>query len=126
VLCAAKALGIPAERKGTKAISFKIKLDAGDEPQEARILLDSGATANFVSQRWVKKTGLRNAGPPRRVNAIDGHAVMSYGNHMLKIRARDELRVIQTQKQVFEAVDLEGYDAILGWPWLQEVNPDIN
>jgi hypothetical protein len=39
---------------------------------------------------------------------------MSYGTYQLKIKARDESRELRTQKQAFEVVDLEGYDAILG------------
>jgi hypothetical protein len=27
---------------------------------------------------------------------------------------------------VFKAIDLEGYDAILGWPWLQAANPEVD
>jgi transposase InsO family protein len=88
--------------------------------------MDSGATANFVDQRWVKKCGLQNAGSPRQVEAIDGHRVLSYGNHQLKIQARDKKREVRTQLQAFEAVDLDGYDAILGWTWLYEVNPKVN
>jgi hypothetical protein len=114
VLCAAKALGIPAKREKPNAITFKVKLGAGKELQTACILIDSSATANFMDQYWVKKCRLQNAGSPRQVKAINGHRVLSYGNHQLKIQARDKKREVRTQLQAFKVVDLDGYDAILG------------
>ncbi|KAL2782393.1 hypothetical protein BJX66DRAFT_345873 [Aspergillus keveii] len=84
------------------------------------------ANARQLKTQDVKECGLQGAGSPRQVEAINGHKVISYGNHQLKIQAKDKKREVRTQLQAFEAVDLDGYDAILGWTWLYEVNPKVN
>jgi hypothetical protein len=54
----AKVLGIPVKREKPNTITFKVKLGMGKELQTTRILIDSGAIANFMDQHWVKKYGL--------------------------------------------------------------------
>jgi hypothetical protein len=36
------------------------------------------------------------------------------------------MRVSLGQILLLLAIDISGYDLILGWPWLNSVNPDVN
>ena len=40
--------------------------------------------------------------------------------------AKDTGRLKRTTTQTWEAVDIAGYDAILGFPWFKSVNPEID
>ena len=76
---AAEALGVPSN--GTRGQALVIwtlcKTPAGD--QTLKVLVDSGAQANFISQRWAKAYLPESARPPRWVTALDDHRITSYG-----------------------------------------------
>jgi Reverse transcriptase (RNA-dependent DNA polymerase). len=108
------------------AIAFHIEITTPQGPVNAWALMDSGAESNFISQRWVKEHLPDETSMPRRVKALDGHEISAYGHRILEVIAEDNNGMRRTQSHGFEAVDIEGYDAILGYPWLQEINPDPN
>src|SRR5712671_737106 len=81
--------------------------------QEERALVDSGATANFVDYKTVKRLGLGS-------NKLDGMLNVA-GN----ITHACDLLVSQGRKQVrtrFFVTNLGGDRFIFGYPWLAEFN----
>src|SRR5712675_3531147 len=94
--------------------------------KEERALVDSGATANFVDYKTVKRLGLgtKKLENIRSVKNIDGTLNVA-GN----ITHACVLLVSQGRKQVrtrFFVTNLGGDQFIFGYPWLAEFNPDIN
>ncbi|TKX19702.1 hypothetical protein C1H76_8148 [Elsinoe australis] len=96
-----------------------------DKP--ATCLADSGADINFISQHYVKATGIRLRNDHVvRVRTLDQREVASYGYCYLDIETTDHYGVLKTVRQRFDAVEIKGYDLVLGQPWLYHINPDID
>src|SRR5712675_263857 len=94
--------------------------------EEEHALVDSGATANFVNYKTVKRLGLgsKKLEQIRTVKNIDGTLNVA-GN----ITHACDLLVLQGRKQVrtrFFVTNLGGDRFIFGYPWLATFNPDIN
>jgi hypothetical protein len=120
------ALGLDLERRTQRAISFEAKIATPKGILTAWTLIDCGAEANFISQHWVKRNLPESKCAPRKVHAVDGHQITAYGSHSLFIRAADTNGFTREGVHQTEAVELAGYDLILGMPWLQAINPDID
>src|SRR4029077_9037291 len=75
---------------------------------------------------WAKQHLSKIRMPSRRVHALDGHQVMSYGKHRILTNVTDSQAVQREHAHSFEAVEMAGYDVILGFPWLFAINPDID
>jgi len=89
-------------------------------------LIDSGATESFIDYRTVTKLRLGVTKIPQlqKIYNVDGmenqaglikHCIHLYVNHEGK----------QKQAKVF-VMNLGKEQIILGYPWLEEFNPDIN
>ena len=61
-----------------------------------------------------------------KVKSISGHHITIYGRHKLETHAIDVRGTAGYTEQEFLAADLEKLDMILGAPWLNSVNPDID
>lgn len=127
MLCAAAALGLDHKAHSPLTLSTEVTIQTPTGHTTALALIDCGAEANFTSQYWLKENlpDLPRSWP-RRIHAIDGHDVYSYGQHKLTVGATDRNGLTREFRHNFDAVDLIGYDMILGYPWLMEVNPDPN
>lgn len=97
--------------------------DATISGRPAKVMLDSGASRDFISRRLVSQLGLATSKAARTsVVLADGSVNMS---------AR-QCRAIQinigsyTTTRDLLLTDLQQYDVILGKPWLTSVNPDID
>ena len=87
------------------------------------LLVDSGATNNFMDPRTVKhfKLGTQKLGEPRKIWNIDGtnnKAGMITDFVDLSVQVNQE-----TAKMRFLITDLGLEDAILGYPWLAKFEP---
>ena len=87
-------------------------------------MIDGGATGDFVSRAFVDANRLvsRVVHPGARVRLADGEP-QDCSREMSKAHVkigsyRDRLRLRVT--------DLQGFDVILGKPWLARINPDID
>jgi hypothetical protein len=90
-------------------------------------MIDCGATHNFISQIKVKELNLKGTGAvPPGLKQLDGTPLQAYEAHSLDIGVKDhesrEKRAIYTMI----GVNMTGIDMILGLPWLEEENPDID
>ena len=101
-----------------------IKLAGTVAGHAAVFLVDSGATGNFVSSSFVTRTGLHRSVHPSTdtVSLADGVPKPAGGFlpstpiHLSTYRDRLDLTL----------TELSGYDVILGMPWLDKHNPDID
>ena len=112
------------EMKITKVgCSDLLLLEARVQGRKCRALIDSGASRQFVSKAFATKLN----GPrvlkqtPDTVKLADGHIINS--EHVQRL---DFSLSTYSDVDTFHEVDLEGFDLILGRPWLSRINPDIN
>jgi hypothetical protein len=56
--------------------------------------------------------------------AIDGHSIAIYGKHTIKMKITNSLRECRVSEIEFIAMNIKRYDAILGWPWVFQEDPD--
>ena len=89
----------------------------------ARLLIDSGATHNFMSSTFAKKSGA----PTQPTCVTKVH--LADGSTSATARVCKDLTVDLPPYSVtsaFLVTDLGSYDIILGMPWLQQENPSID
>ncbi|KAI9794087.1 MAG: hypothetical protein M1816_006712 [Peltula sp. TS41687] len=91
--------------------------------------------ARRVLQFWVTLLHLRAAElsiKPRldeatlRVTTIDETQLQVYGVYRPRIRATDNSGTTGELHSRLLAASFTGWDIVLGWPWLKDLNPDIN
>jgi RNase H-like domain found in reverse transcriptase/Reverse transcriptase (RNA-dependent DNA polymerase)/Retroviral aspartyl protease len=123
---AAEALGLDIPRQAGQALSRWVHLETPTGPISAWALIDSGAEGCFLSQEWVRKHVRSTDSVSRMVKALDGHRIRSYGLHRMRIAVADDRGLERQNTYPLTAVDMAGYDVILGMPWLREANPDVN
>src|SRR5204863_4354078 len=63
-------------------------------------------------------------GPP--VKAIDGRSIHIYRSLKITTKITDRDGKMTQWRDEFVATNLQGYDFVLGEPWLQTRNPDID
>ena len=126
VIQAAAALGLDVRKFLDNAISFDIELPTPSGNQRVKALLDSSAQMNLVSTLWAKKYDLPMDSSPQRIKALDGHCVTSYGWTTLPVIASDQQGIMKQSMQHLDTVNMDDFDIILGFPWLQDVNLIVN
>jgi hypothetical protein len=86
-------------------------------------LIDSGATANFISRRYVQTHNLAVSahGQSATVSFPDGSTAQTSSTVIATLRFKN----FKFQAELW-VVDAPNYDVILGFPWLQQYNPDID
>lgn len=103
--------------------SALIKLRGSIGSRPAVILIDSGATGNFVSSKFASTAKLAlTAGPPSTASLANGQPQDASG-----VACGVAVRIgSYTDRMSFNVTDLAGYDVILGMPWLEQydVKPD--
>lgn len=88
----------------------------------AKILVDCGASNNFVATQWVKSHGARTTETNGIVRLADG---MSKKTTHLLPASLIRMGGYQTTLNL-RVTELSDYDVILGQPWLESANPAID
>jgi len=78
-----------------------------------------------VSQILVKERGWEPEGSSILMHDLNGRSFHCYGTHQLSIRIRDTFGRVREARQTFYAVDMNEHQVVLGYPWLEEFDPDI-
>jgi hypothetical protein len=89
-----------------------------------RILVDSGAQGNFVSQGFVQSNSL----PLTQDGCVGIRVTLADGRQQQTAGVLDSLPIrIDTYKELvpLTATELHGYQVILGYPWLYQHNPVV-
>ena len=89
-------------------------------------MLDSGAESGFVQQHWAKQYLPDIDSPVCQVRAINNTTVKSYGSRQLDLTIDDADGNLRDHTETVESVDMMEYDIILGFLWLEQVDPDIH
>ena len=90
------------------------------------ILLDSGASTEFISSAFVKKASLDLEPSNRTIRLADGSVVPADGQVRMHTEMTAAVGGPLEFDATFVATTLEGYDAILGATWLKRFNPPID
>src|SRR5271170_3411715 len=90
----------------------------------ARVLLDSGATTNFISKGFARNFEKFKLKQPETLNVIDGTEISS-GKITHIVEDRFDLAT-HSEILAFRIVELKDYDLVLGIPWLRLHNPVID
>ena len=60
-------------------VEFPVKVWIATRLMTLKVIIDSGANHNFLTQLWAKELGLENTGiPPPHVSTIDGNDLPTY------------------------------------------------
>jgi hypothetical protein len=89
--------------------------------------MDSGTKLNFISQLGVKEAALvASIDGATQARTLNGRLIPIYSMHKVRTYIVDSKGCEQDVKNLFCAIDLEDYDIVLGYPWLQTCNSDMN
>src|SRR3954453_11661559 len=93
----------------------------------ANIMIDSEATGNFITPQFIAraKISTQQKLTPVQINTIDGkpfdEGTLGEETTPVPMNFEHHLEMIQ-----FDTAKIARYDAILGMPWLEEHNPNID
>ncbi len=96
-----------------------------------KFMLDSGAMGNFVSSEWIKASHVKavSRASSKVLQLPDGSKMSStqfLPTTNIKLFNSQQGRHDHCEKMSFDVADLQGYDAILGKPWLDKHNPAVD
>src|SRR5665647_1454913 len=116
----------PLELHGVRSAPARLfKLRGHFAGHTATILLDSGASSEFIDPEFARRCGLALTPSSRSVKLADGTLVAARG----QVTAACELDATKGAPLAFTSTytvtPLEGYDAILGVTWLASHDPVI-
>lgn len=108
----------------TKASSQLLTTTGEVEDENVRILIDSGATDNFISKEWLKgRDGKVKPIPvPIEVQLADGVSKEKISRQMT---TEVKIGEFKSEERLYEAT-LGKYDIVLGISWLCKHNPEID
>ena len=92
----------------------------------ATALLDTVATGNFINPKFMEKHRIASREKPKP------YGLGSFGNNPIISKVDREthqlrLQIREHQEEVcFDVTDLGNYDLVLGFPWFEKHNPDID
>ena len=113
-------------KSNSLSISISIKNTKENKNIETLGLIDSGAGGKFINQNYVRNTGFKIQTLERPIVArnVDGTE-----NKKGKITSFVDLEPTINEKKMMTRLLITGLGKqriILGFPWLNEHNPDIN
>ena len=98
--------------------------DTASEGKQARVLIDCGASLDFISTKMVAELMLKTV-----QHNQDLDVELPNGEHMVSRRTTAIVEVIicnYARAIECTVIDLKKYDVILGRPWLANENPNLN
>src|SRR5260370_977722 len=114
-----------------RSIKAKVQMFTLKVAAEARALIDSGATENFISHSFISRYSIptHSLSKPKIVRNVDGtknrngniEELVNFEIAYLKINGQ-----LKRKMQTFLILDLGEDDIILGYSFLQATNPEIN
>jgi hypothetical protein len=113
-------------KKNAPSIELKGTLTGVNRSAATRLLLDSGATGNLISERLVKKERMKELSILQPTDLVNANDTMS----IIKTRVRVKLTIEgdngnHTEDILLYVGDIGSHDVLLGMPWLLHHNPTI-
>jgi hypothetical protein len=107
---------------------FRIRVDLRGRNRNASVaaMVDSGATALFISEKFIKENRVRTHPLTREISLLNIDGTKNRSGGITRF-ARLNLRVGTVEDcSTFLVTDLGPEDLVLGLPWLRRMNPEID
>jgi hypothetical protein len=113
-------------KKNAPSIELKGTLTGINRSAATRLLLDSGATGNLISERLVKKERMKELSILQPINLVNANNTMS----VIKTQVRVKLTIegdngSHTKEISLYVGDIGSHNVLLGMPWLLHHGPTI-
>lgn len=109
--------------------SCLLRLNGEINSMPVRILVDSGSSANFVSRNFARSSRCKSTARPVRSVKMAGGQLQICDTELTDV----ELSVLSSNSTnpfscvlSLACIDLDGWDVVLGLPWLRQFNPRID
>ena len=94
---------------------------------EQSALLDSGTTVDCISYELATQLDWRQPETPMGVvEMLNGDEADWYGTYEAQLTMSDSLGTTKVVRRQFAVIDMVDIDVVLGMPWLEDFNPDVN
>ncbi len=106
---------------------ISVLTNVSEKMYKAHCLIDSEIERNFILQSWVKEHELsKNYAILKQIQMIDDHWIFCYDMHQINIKLIDHEKVCKSWNIEFHAVNMQEYDMILDYSWLDEIDLNIH
>ncbi len=121
-----ESLNITTKRRLSRALMMSVLTNVSERMREAHCLIDSEIERNFISQSWVKEHELsKNHATLKQIQTINDRWILCYDMHQIDIELINHKKVRKSWNTEFHAVNMQEYDMILDYLWLNEINSNI-
>ncbi len=121
-----ESLNITTKRWLLHALMISVLTNVFERMREAHCLIDSEIERNFILQSWIKEHKLlKNHAILKQIQTIDDHHILCYDTHQIDIKLIDHEKVCKSWNIEFHAVNMQEYDMILDYLWLNEIDLNI-
>ena len=127
--CASSILGnipVSVRTETPNTLTGSIEVEFAGKKRTLRVLIDSSAQLNFISQKIIVEEQSTLKDSSIRAYTVDGQAINVYGEYTLRIYTTDTRRTYYSMDHDFVATDVRDTDLILGYPWLRDIQPEID
>ncbi len=105
---------------------ISVLTNVSEKMREAHCLIDSEIKRNFISQSWIKKHKLlKNHAILKQIQMINDRWILCYDMHQINIELINHKKVRKSWNIEFHAVNMQEYNMILDYSWLNEINLNI-
>ncbi|MGH2639282.1 MAG: retropepsin-like aspartic protease [Rhabdochlamydiaceae bacterium] len=95
-----------------------------------RIMIDSGATGNFITEKVATACGflIQRKKDPYPLMVVDGEPISSNNGMVTHETVAMEMVMLQGHREMmqFDIINMGNHACILGVPWLRKHNPQVN
>lgn len=92
-----------------------------------KVVIDLSSLFNLIFQIKVKEIQLLGRTQLyQKLRGIDSNPLHTYFEHELEVFITDFVKQIIYSTGTFLRANIEGFNIILGWPWLKKIRVSIN
>ena len=121
-----KLLNITMKRWLSHALMISVLTNVSERMREAYCLINSEIERNFILQSWIKEHELlKNHVTLKQIQMIDNCCILCYNMHQINIELINHKKVCKSWNIEFHAVNMQEYNMILDYSWLDKINLNI-
>jgi transposase InsO family protein len=109
-------------------LTIPVSIRFANQTIHSKAMIDSGATSNFIDQTFTITHNIPSIlkGIPARITTVDGQPLVTGDVTHETVALKMETKHSTEEQIQFNIAGLGKHSIILGRPWLQSNNPDIN
>ena len=117
--------------RAPEGVGEHLVLKAEAQGHEVRVMIDSGATGNFVTKEAAIRCKIPIRGKARmdryKLTVIDGRDINEHNGEITKETKKFELILGEHHEDIsLDIVDMADHEIVLGEPWLRKHNPFVD